>query len=67
MRRDTEAHAADLVGPVVLAVSADEPAPFPLSIRIVPPLRVHLSRGRLFRTRAACRAAPSHRVVLALP
>jgi hypothetical protein len=46
MRRDAEAHAADLVGPVVVAVSADEPARFPLSIRIVPPLRVHPSRGR---------------------
>ena len=67
MRRDEEAHAADLVGPVVVAVSADEPARFPLSIRIVPPLRVHPSRSRSFMARAACRAAHSHRAVLALP
>jgi hypothetical protein len=46
MPRDAAAHAADLVGPVVVAVSTDEPARIPLSIRIVPPLRVHPSRGR---------------------
>ena len=67
MPRDAQAHAAGLVGPVVVAVSADEPARFPFSIRIVPPLRVHPSRGRQFKARAACRAAHSHRVVLALP
>jgi hypothetical protein len=50
MRRKSEAPSANQVGPVV-TVSADDPARLPLSIPIVPPLRVQLSRGRSFIAR----------------
>jgi hypothetical protein len=45
MRRKSEAPATNLVDQIV-TVSTDDPARLPLSIPIVPPLRVQLSSGR---------------------
>jgi hypothetical protein len=65
MRRKSEAPAANPVDPVVVTVSADDPARFPLSIPIVPPLRVQLSRGRRFKARPLSKPRVSPRRVSA--